>query len=125
MSDPKPHPGAVLWRDLTVPNADEIRSFYAQVVGWTAAEHPMGEHSDYEMKTADGQTVAGICHARGSNANVPPQWLVYVAVESVERSARRCIELGGRVVDGPRPMGAKPFCIVQDPAGAVLALIEA
>jgi len=29
--------------------------------------------------------VAGICHARGANANLPAQWLIYVAVQESTR----------------------------------------
>ncbi len=121
----KPPIGSVAWRDLTVENADGVRRFYEDVVGWTTREHPMGEYSDYDVLTADGSdTVAGICHARGSNVNLPASWLVYVVVKDVGESARRCEELGGRVIDGPRAMGTSDFCVIEDPAGAVLALIS-
>jgi len=118
--------GTIAWRDLTVPDAGALRDFYSRVVGWEAKPHAMGDYDDYEMVArGTGETVAGVCHARGPNAGMPPQWLVYVVVEDVARSAAACTALGGRVVEGPRPMGAKAFCVVQDPAGAMLALIEA
>ena len=75
------------------------------------------------MSDQDGNVVAGICHARGSNAGLPPQWLVYIQVASVAASARMCQDLGGKVLDGPRRMGAQDFCVIQDPAGAVAALM--
>lgn len=117
--------GTIVWRDLTVDNADGVRDFYSEVVGWDVKPHPMGEYDDYEMVAkSTGETIAGVCHARGSNAGVPPQWLMYVLVEDVVVSAARCEASGGKVVDGPRMMGKQNFCVVQDPAGAVLALIE-
>ena len=120
----EPKIGSIVWQDLTVPNAPEVRDFYCQVVGWTYADHDMEEYNDYDMNLPDtGQTVAGICHARGSNSNVPPQWLVYISVADVAESARRCQELGGSVIDGPRTMAQWSFCVIQDPAGAVAALI--
>ncbi|MDJ0522534.1 MAG: VOC family protein [Planctomycetota bacterium] len=123
MSDAKI--GTIAWRDLTVADAEGVRDFYAQVVGWDVKPHPMGEYDDYEMVApGTGETVAGVCHARGPNATVPPQWLVYVVVENVAESAQRCTALGGKVVEGPRKMGAQDFCVVQDPAGAMLALIQ-
>lgn len=125
MSDEKPPIGAVLWRDLTVTDATRIRDFYREVVGWTSSEHDMGGYADYNIHDAEGNVVAGICHARGQNAKVPPQWLIYIAVADVAASARRVVELGGKVLDEPRPIGGKPFCIIQDPAGAVAALIQA
>ena len=118
-----PAVGTIVWRDLTVEDAPAIRDFYSQVVGWEAREHDMGEYSDYDILSDGGETVAGICHARGSNASAPPQWLVYVQVKDVDASAERCVALGGQVVDGPRDMGDSRFCVVQDPAGAMLALI--
>ena len=119
-----PKIGSIVWQDLTVPNAPEVRDFYCQVVGWTYTDHDMEEYNDYDINLPDtGQTVAGICHARGSNANVPPQWLVYISIADVAESALRCQELGGSVIDGPRTMGQWSFCVIQDPAGAVAALI--
>ena len=71
-----------------------------------------------------GEDVAGVCHARGSNANLPAQWLVYIVVEAVDRSLEECVGLGGEVVAGPRSMGAGRFCVIKDPAGAVCALVQ-
>lgn len=125
MSTPEPpQVGRILWQDLTVPNASEVRDFYAQVVGWTYTDHDMGGYADYNMNQPEtGETLAGICHARGPNANIPPQWLVYIVVEDVAESARKCAELGGTLLDGPRTMGTDSFCVIRDPAGAVAALI--
>jgi len=121
----KPPVGSIAWTDLTVADADGVRDFYAAVVGWQPAPVDMGEYSDYNMGDPDsGEPRAGVCHARGGNEGLPAQWLNYLVVEDLDASMARCVELGGAVLDGPRPMGAKAFCVVRDPAGAVLALIE-
>ena len=121
-----PQAGTIAWRDLTVSDAESAAAFYRDVVGWETRRHPMGTYDDFEVVApGTGDSVAGICHARGANASIPAQWLLYVVVEDVAASAARCTALGGAVLDGPRPMGAKPFCVIRDPAGAVLALIEA
>jgi uncharacterized protein len=118
--------GTICWTDLTVPNADEIKSFYEGVVGLRSEPHDMGEYHDFNMiAPSTGDCVTGICHARGENASVPPQWLVYFAVESVEASAQKCVAMGGEVLDGPRLMGASMFAVIKDPAGAVCALYQA
>ena len=118
--------GAVTWRDLTVPNAEEVKDFYAQVVGWKTEPVSMGDYDDFSMNLPEnGETVAGICHARGVNAMLPPQWLITITVESVETSAERCKELGGKVLVGPKSMGEYgTYCVIQDPAGAVAALLQ-
>lgn len=122
---PKPPVGSISWCDLTVPDAGKVRDFYSAVVGWTAAPLSMGDYEDYCMnRPGSDETVAGICHARGVNAKIPPQWMMYITVADVEASARRCVELGGKVLDGPRPLSGGHFCVIRDPAGAVAALFQ-
>jgi predicted enzyme related to lactoylglutathione lyase len=118
--------GAVCWTDLTVPDAERVADFYRRVVGWTSTPCDMDGYSDHCMNTpAGGQTVAGICHARGVNADLPPQWLIYIVVADVDESAEACARLGGAVLAGPREMaGQGRFCVIRDPAGAVAALIS-
>ncbi len=119
----KPEIGAIAWRDLTVKNAPKIRDFYKRVVGWKVSPVEMGGYSDFCMLApATGETVAGVCHARGSNAGLPAQWLIYIIVAYVDRSAARCRKLGGKVLVAPRVMTGGRFCVIRDPAGAVCAL---
>jgi predicted enzyme related to lactoylglutathione lyase len=108
-----------------VPDAAGLRDFYQKVVGWTTEAVPMGDYEDYCMHTPQqGKAVAGVCHARGVNANLPAQWLIYITVADVDASAARCVELGGKVVSSPRELGGYGrFCVIQDPAGAVAALL--
>ena len=116
--------GSIVWQDLTVKDAKNISTFYAEVVGWKAMPHDMREYHDYDMQSDDSTTVAGICHARGSNAHLPAQWLIYINVNDVEASVAKCREHGGEVLDGPRPMGSNNFCVIRDPEGAVIALVS-
>lgn len=119
----RPAVGTIGWTDLTVPNAEEVRDFYGQVAGWTPQPLDMGGYSDFVMAAPGGKAVAGVCHARGSNAGLPAQWLVYIVVENVDQSAARCVELGGKLIAGPKDMGGNGrYCVIQDPAGAVAAL---
>lgn len=126
MSESKPPtPGTIGWFDLTVPDAPAIRDFYGAVTGWRAEGVDMGEYEDFAMTAADGTAVAGVCHARGKNDGLPPQWLAYVVVEDVERSAAVAAERGGTVLRDPTDMGSHGrYCVVRDPAGAVLALFQ-
>ncbi len=114
-----------MWMDLTVPNADQVRDFYAQVVGWQVEAMPMDGYSDYVMKSAAGTAVAGICHARGDNAQQPPQWLIYLTVADLAASLRSCEQLGGKVIVPLREAGPSKFAVIQDPSGAVATLFQA
>ncbi len=119
-----PAPGTFAWHDLTVDNADEVRDFYAAVLGWEAQDVPMGDYADYGMAASNGQAVAGVCHARGSNAGLPPVWLSYVLVADLDTALTAARESGGQVVNGPRSMGVDRMAVIEDPAGAALALWE-
>ena len=119
-------PGTIGWRDLTVDNAEQLRDFYSEVAGWRSEPLSMGDYDDYVMLAPGGEAgIAGVCHARGPNANIPPQWLIYINVENLDASVGKVLELGGEIVDGPRPLGEGRFAVIQDPAGAVCGLIEA
>ena len=126
MSDAQePKIGSVGWRDLTVPDAEALRDFYTSVVGWESQDVDMGVYSDFSMLVpGTGEGVAGICHARGANVNLPPQWLIYIVVEDLDQSVAQCADLGGEVIDGPRSLGQWRFCVIRDPAGAVCALYQ-
>ncbi len=122
----KPAVGSHSWVDLAVPNATEVRAFYESVVGWTSAGLDMGGYEDYMMnEPGTGKTAAGVCHARGSNADLPPAWLVYFVVEDIEASLAACVERGGTIIRPAKNMG--PYgriAVIRDPAGAVCALSE-
>lgn len=116
--------GKIVWQDLTVPNAEEVRAFYEGVIGWRTEPLEMDGYSDYVLfPPGSKDAVGGVCFARGSNADLPTQWLLYIRVADVDASAAACTTLGGSVVIGPREMGSDRFCVVRDPAGAVCALL--
>lgn len=120
----EPKMGRIAWQDLTVSDAEGVRDFYRRVAGWEPAPVDMGGYSDYNMLGADGEPAAGICHARGANADLPAQWLIYIVVADVEASTAACLEEGGEVLVGPKGMGDARYCVIRDPAGAVCALYQ-
>ncbi len=118
--------GSIGWVDLTVADADRLRDFYRAVVGWTPTAVDMGGYDDWTMNLpVSGMAVAGVCHARGVNAGLPAQWLMYVTVADLDHSIARCMELGGAVIAEPKDIGGHGrYAVVRDPAGAVLAIRE-
>ncbi len=118
--------GKITWADLTVENAEDIRDFYSRVVGWEPEALSMGLYEDYNMKSIhDGEPCAGICHARGVNKELPPQWLIYITVDSIEDSVIACKKLGGEVIKETVELGNYGrYCVIKDPAGAAAALFE-
>jgi uncharacterized protein len=118
--------GAVAWTDLTVENAGEVRDFYTEVVGWTVQPFDMGGYEDYGLASPDnGMAMAGICHARGVNEDLPAQWLIYITVKDLDNSIAQVARLGGTLIRPPTDMGQTGrFAVIKDPAGAVCALMQ-
>ena len=120
----QPKTGTVAWQDLTVQDGERLRDFYAAVVGWRPEPVEMGGYADFNMVApSTGEPAAGVCFARGANAGLPPQWLIYATVDDLDASLKACVDSGGVVVDGPRGMGEQRFAVIRDPAGAHMGLI--
>ncbi len=120
--------GCITWLDLTVADAAHTRDFYQEVVGWSAEDVQMedaaGQYADYALCTPDGTAVAGVCHARGVNRDLPPVWLICLPVGDLSESLARAREEGGGVVAERRDSaGAYTYAVVRDPVGAWLALV--
>ena len=126
MSDETPKVGSISWMDLTVTNAEEVKDFYKEVVGWSTSSVNMGDYEDYCMNLPETEnTVAGVCHAKGVNAALPSQWLLYITVANVEESISKCKSLSGKVLHTRKTSEGKvQFAIIKDPAGAVCALYQ-
>jgi predicted enzyme related to lactoylglutathione lyase len=122
-----PLPGSVTWMDLTVPDADPVRDFYAEVAGWRPSPIEMGGYSDYVMTAGEGAglTAFGVCHARGANAEQPQAWMIYINVPDLDDAVAKVTTHGGHVV---RPSvacgGMGRFAIVTDPSGTAVGLFE-
>ncbi|WOI52632.1 VOC family protein [Parvularcula sp. LCG005] len=127
------HVGQPQWMDLTVDDAETVRDFYAEVLGWTHQPVDMDGYQDFVMMAPDSApslsttppfVAAGICHARGPNADLPPQWLVYFGVDDLGRACQAATRLGGTLVSDIRTMGELRYAIIKDPAGAACGIME-
>lgn len=118
--------GSITWIDLTVEDAESTRDFYQNVVGWESEGVDMDGYQDFAMKPP-GETspVTGVCHARGGNADLPAQWMIYIRVADLETSLEAVRAGGGSCVTEIKNLGPTGrYCIIRDPAGAVSALFE-
>lgn len=124
-----PSVGRIAWLDLTVPDAAATRDFYRQVIGWSVQDVEMKDgderYADYNMLGEDGSPAAGVCHARGVNAGLPAVWMLYLPVGDLAESLRRVQEEGGKILKSmQRENGDYVYAAIQDPVGAVLALVS-
>lgn len=114
----------LVWIDLTVEDAPSIRDFYQRVAGWTSSPVDMGGYEDFNMHVAgEAAPAAGVCHARGGNAALPPVWVPYFEVDDLDQALDACSSSGGQVVIGPKTMeGQCRYAVIRDPAGASAGL---
>ncbi len=124
LEDKKSKVGTIISADLTIDQADDVRDFYEQVIGWEHVDIEMGGYSDYLMQTKEGVPVAGVCHQAGPNAGLPKVWMVYFQVEDLEKSLEAVRRLGGKVLREPAGTSCGSFAVIEYPAGAICALSQ-
>jgi predicted enzyme related to lactoylglutathione lyase len=120
-------PGTFSWVDLATTDPGAAKAFYGAVFGWEAEDSPVGDGIVYTVFSRDGDAVGGLYELleQQRSAGVPPSWLSYVTVESVDDVARRAADLGGTVLSEPMDvMDSGRMAVVGDPTGAVLGLWE-
>lgn len=95
-------PGTWCWTELVTPDVDRAAQFYADVFDWVLDLETIGEFS-YAVARFDGRAVAGLVRPPAP-VQIRPTWTVSFAVEDVDRSAERAVELGGQIVRPPESL---------------------
>lgn len=118
--------GAIVSADITSSNADVLRDFYANVMGWTVTPMSMGDYDDYVMMGPDGGWGGGVCHLRGANINQPAdKWVVCFRVEDVKVAVENTLAGGGKLVGEIRDAGPDShYAVLEDPQGGHVAIID-
>ncbi len=121
-----PPVGSIVSADITSSHADDLRDFYAAVMGWRVDPMPMGEYDDYVMMGPNGGWGGGVCHLRGVNANQPADtWVVCFRVANVAESIAQVEKNGGRLIGDVRDAGpGSKYAVIQDPQGGYVAIID-
>ncbi|KAB2340130.1 VOC family protein [Actinomadura rudentiformis] len=108
------------WYDLTTTtdDADNVRTFYSDLLGWTIA--PADGSGPYLGWIMDGeQPWAAIVEA---DTAATGRWVPYVQVEDLDKAVEQATALGATVVAGKTDGPAGTAVTISDPGGAVLAL---
>ncbi len=80
---------------------------------------------DYMLFSVAGREVAGGMTMNDNfPPDAPPHWLVYFAVDDVERSVARVSELGGTALTPIMDSPGGRLAVVADPAGAAFGVIK-
>jgi len=116
-------PGAFSWVDLATTDVEGAREFYSALFGWVG-----GQEAGGSMLRLDGSLVSAIFPLSDDSraAGTPACWTSYVAVDDVDASAARAVELGAAVArDAFDIMDVGRVAVIEDPQGAALALWQA
>ena len=111
-------PGKICYIQIPAVDVETSVTFYERVFGWDIRRRGDGEVAfDDTVGEVSGTWVTG----RPPSAE--PGLVVYMLVESVERTLETIREAGGEVVTPLTPQGeGEAFATFRDPAGNVLGV---
>ena len=118
--------GTFFWNELMTRDAEAAKKFYQTALGWNFEKFDMapGMGPYWVAKVAD-KPVAGIFTMAGPDfANVPENWMSYIAVDDVDARVKKAVAAGAKVM---RPsfdvQGVGRMAILAEPGGAVIGWI--
>ena len=122
---PLPKEGEFVWTEIGVNDADKCQKFYEDVFGWKFQTGNAATGMDYrEFSTGGGNPAGGHYQINPDwfeGNPPPPHFMTYVAVDDVDETAKKAVELGGKVhktIDIPN---VGRMSIIEDPTGAMIA----
>jgi predicted enzyme related to lactoylglutathione lyase len=114
------------WAELNSRGVDKAIPFYQKVFGWTPNSTDMGPDSPpyTEFKLGDESIAGGQEMQPMVPAQVPSYWLVYFAVNDVDKSFKSATQAGGKEMVAPMDFPGGRFAILSDPQGAAFGLLK-
>ncbi|MCP0913441.1 MULTISPECIES: VOC family protein [Legionella] len=118
--------GEFCWNELATSDLQAAKDFYGNLFDWQFVDHDMGNGQTYTMIKAGGDEFAGIWEISKEKAgHVPPHWMSYVLVRSIEESLKKAQQYGAQIQVPNTPVGDfGQFAVIIDPTGARIALWE-
>ena len=130
---PKQHIGALLknepltlcWNELMTGDEQKAGDFYSGLFGWTTQTQQTENGSLYTVFNLGDIQVGGMMKIQGEWEDVPPNWMVYFAVEDCSASVEKVSSLEGKIIV---PVTHVPdvgkFAVIEDPQSAVFGIVE-
>jgi len=114
--------GKFHWNELMTRDVAKAKNFYAESLGWTYDDVPMGEvYGTYTIIKSGDEMAGGMFKMDGPMFEGRPEsWFTYVAVDDLDDRLRKAREAGGTVMREPWDVpGIGRIAIVADTGGAV------
>jgi predicted enzyme related to lactoylglutathione lyase len=120
------HPaGSFWWVELATTDQNAAKTFYTSLFGWAVEDSPMGPDDFYSMFKLSGRNTGAAYTMRKEQRaqGVPPNWMLYIAVENADQSVSKAAQAGG-TVHAPAfdVMDIGRMAVLQDPTGAVFSI---
>jgi len=119
-------PGCLTWNELSTPDVERAKAFYADLFGWSYEDVGTAEMPYTTIRNGDRMN-GGIrpLGEQEQQMGVPPNWLPYFTSAALDDSVAKVGELGGAVIVGPMAiLQGSRIAAARDPQGAVFALFE-
>lgn len=117
-------PGGFCWNELQTTDIEKVKSFYQQTFNWEGktSAYEGGSYTEWHL---NGRPIGGGM-SMGDNMppGVPPNWLVYFAVDDTDAAIATIQKNGGNIVMGPMDSPPGRFAVATDQQGAAFAVIK-
>ena len=118
-------PGTLCWNELGTRKTDINGAFYTNLFGWGTTPMTGSGDMPYTMFMKGETPVGGMYALTEAMKDVPPHWLPYFAVASVDDSFAKAGSLGAKpLMPGTDIPNMGRFAILHDPQGAVFAIFQ-
>ncbi len=115
-------PGRFIWNELHTTDPEKALAFYERVAGFSSRAVP-SPAGPYHILSRGGVDRGGITSSLRPDAK--PHWQPVVSVDDVDSAVARARNLGARIPVPPEDIaGIGRMAVLEDPTGAVLALMK-
>ena len=109
----------LIWFELAGQHSDNLRDFYAEVLGWQADPRKPARPRD----PAPRSRLRGFFRRSAHTPSTPPWWVTfYTEVSDLDSAIRAARARGSRVLVPPTRHGDTSFAVVSDPEGHPVGL---
>jgi predicted enzyme related to lactoylglutathione lyase len=118
--------GDFCWVEAATSDVPAAKAFYGALFGWSATDGNNGG-MEYTMLASGGVAFGGLYGLMPDQLaqRVPPHWMPYVRVASVQDTVARARKSGGSViVEFCELPGTGRLAVLQDPSGAHVSVWE-
>ena len=117
-------PGSLCWNELMTSDTKKDGEFYSALFGWGKDVQNFGTF-EYTMFSNGDRPAAGMLQITPDMGPIPPNWLVYFAVDDCDATVKKAEELGAKTMKPADDIpGIGRFAILQDPQDAAFAIIK-